>query len=228
MGKTVERLAKERGHEIVLRSTSDAPPMPKHLEGADAAIEFTEPGSAVKNILTCFNAGVPVVTGTTGWYNRLDEVKSACHKESGSLLFASNFSIGVNVFNLMVKHASELMRKVEGYKPSLFEAHHTGKKDAPSGTALTLSDLVLDAYDHLDGWSDRKEDTSKLLIESLREGDIKGLHEVRFTSSIDEITLKHEAFNRDGFALGAVKAAEWLNGRTGTYTMRDLLKNVLE
>ncbi len=227
MGKTVERLAAARGHEVILRATAGAPPGKQHLEKADVAIEFTEPKAAVGNILTCFDAGVPCVSGTTGWYNRIAEVRAACDHRNGSLLYASNFSIGVNLFNLMVDHAAALMQNMEGYAPAIHEAHHTGKKDAPSGTALTLSDLVLNHYRNLDGWS-LKETPGKLPVSAQREGDIKGLHQIHFTSEHDRITIQHEAFSRDGFALGSIRAAEWLTGRTGIFTMRDLLKNALE
>lgn len=227
MGKTVERLATERGHEVILRATAGAPPRKQYLEQADVAIEFTEPKAAVGNILTCFDAGVPCVSGTTGWYNRLQEVRSACTHRNGSLIYASNFSLGVNLFNILTDHAAELLQKIQDYRPKIHEEHHSGKKDAPSGTALTLADLVLDHYRRLDGWSHEPE-AGKLPVTSHRAGDIKGLHEVRFTSEHDQITLQHEAFSRDGFALGSIQAAEWISGRTGVFTMRDLLKNILE
>ncbi|MCH2199998.1 MAG: 4-hydroxy-tetrahydrodipicolinate reductase [Flavobacteriales bacterium] len=228
MGKAIERIAEERGHDVVLRATSKAPALPEHLEGVDAAIEFTSPHSAADNLLACMEAGVPVVCGSTGWYTRLAEVSHAASHHDGALLYATNFSIGVNVFNVLVKRASEIMSRLDEYTPSIKEAHHMSKKDAPSGTALTISDIVLDHYQQFDGWTDDMEVENKLPIESIREGDVKGLHTVNFTSSIDQIRLTHEAFSRGGFALGAVQGAEWLKDKTGVFTIGDMLQNLLK
>lgn len=226
MGQTIEKLAKDRGHQIVMRATSKAPARVQDLKGADVAIEFTSPTSVVQNIQTAFEAGIPIVTGSTGWFNQLEQVKADCEHQNGTLFYASNFSLGVNVFQVILKHAAQTLSNIDAYKPQMNEIHHTGKKDAPSGTALTLADIVLDYYD-LDGWTDDPEDQTKLLITSERVGDVKGTHEVNFVSSTDEIKLEHKAFSRDGFANGAIDAAEWVQSKKGCYTMKDLLKNMI-
>lgn len=228
MGQTIENLAQQRGHEIVLRATSKAPALPHHLADVDIAIEFTSPEVAASNIIACFEAQVPVVCGTTGWYNRIDEISGEAEKRNGSLLYASNFSIGVNLFNDVVRKAAQVFSRFDTYTPSIMEAHHTSKKDAPSGTALTLADIMLDEYNTLDTWSDDPAQEQKLFIESIREGDVKGIHTIDFTSEVDQISLTHEAFSRDGFALGSIKGAEWLRGKTGVYTMRDMLKSIIQ
>lgn len=226
MGQTIEKLAAARGHQIVMRATSQAPARPEDIASADVAIEFTSPASAVKNIQTAFEAHIPIVTGTTGWFNQLEQVKAECEQHQGTLFYASNFSLGVNVFQIMLKHAAEIMSKMDTYTPSMHEIHHTGKKDAPSGTALTLADILLDYYD-LDGWTEDSDEKSKLCITSERIGDVKGTHEVLFTSKEDEIKLEHKAFSRDGFAKGALDAAEWIQTKKGCFTMKDLLKNLI-
>lgn len=226
MGKTIEKLAVGRGHEIIMRATSKAPARAEDLRGADIAIEFTSPASAVQNIQTAFEAGIPIVTGSTGWFSQLDRVKAECENHNGALFYASNFSLGVNVFQVILQQAAEVLSKLEDYRPQMNEIHHTGKKDAPSGTALTLSDIVLDYYD-LNGWTEDPEDKTKLLISSERLGDVKGTHEVSFISSNDEIKLEHKAFSRDGFANGAIDAAEWIQSKKGCFTMKDLLKNII-
>ena len=227
MGRIIEEIAEERGHEIVLRATSDAPVSPSHFPECDVAIEFSVPKAAVSNILACFEANIPVVCGTTGWYNRIPEVRNYVEEHQGALLYASNFSLGVNVFNLILEFASEKLKRTEEYHPSMEESHHIHKLDAPSGTALTLADTVLDQFNDLDGWTDKNEE-NKLNIDSIREGEIFGIHEVSFTSDNDKIQLKHEALNRKGFASGAVRAAEWLKDQQGLFTMNDLLQSVLK
>lgn len=229
MGQAIERLAIEAGHEVVMRATSQAPIAPAHLKGADVAIEFTEPSSAVSNIFACFDAGVPVVCGTTGWFGRLPEVKARCAESGGTLFYASNYSIGVNLYFAMVRAAARMMRNYQQYTPSIHEIHHVKKKDAPSGTAITLAELLQDELTQFDGWTDHPAgEAEKIRITSLREGDVKGTHEVLFSSPTDEIELTHRAHSRDGFALGAIRAAEWVYTKKGCYHMADLLQNDLK
>lgn len=227
MGKVIERLAQDKGHSIVLRATSKAPVLPSHLKGADVAIEFSEPNSAVSNILACIEANVPIVVGTTGWYNRVPEVEAAVNASKSAVMYASNFSIGVNVFNQILNEATEKLARFDEYTPSVSETHHVHKKDAPSGTAITLAESMLDHYPKLSKWNDQAEEDS-LHIESIREDEVNGTHVVRFSSSIDTIELTHIAHSREGFAAGSIKAAEWLQNKTGLYTMRDLLNALLK
>jgi 4-hydroxy-tetrahydrodipicolinate reductase len=227
MGKAVEQILLERGHDVVLKLTSEHVVTSDLLTGADVAIEFTQPSAALHNIYACMEAKLPVVTGTTGWYAALPQLREEIASTNGSLFYASNFSIGVNVFSEILRAASRTLAAREDYRPTMREIHHVAKKDAPSGTALTLADVVLDEFAQLQGWTDETNTTDALYIESVREGDVKGTHEVSFTSDVDRITLIHEAFSREGFARGAVTAAEWLHNRTGVFTMRDLLNHPL-
>lgn len=227
MGHTIERILLSRGHEVVLKVNSSTPVTAEQLESADLAIEFSIPQAAVENIRLCFKANIPVVTGTTGWFDNLPEVRYEAESNGHSLFYATNFSVGVNLFQEIIRAAARKMAQFESYTPSMVEIHHTEKKDAPSGTALTMADIMLDEYDSLTGWTEDSHETQKLHIKALREGDVKGTHSVMFTSDIDRITLTHEAFSRDGFALGAVMAAEWLKNRKGVFTMRDMLKHLL-
>lgn len=227
MGKAVEHILLEKGHEVVLKLSSEHAVTSDLLTGADVAIEFTQPSAALHNIYACIEAKLPVVTGTTGWYAALPQVRTAVEDANGSLFYASNFSIGVNVFAEILRTAARELAMRADYHPTLREIHHIAKKDAPSGTALTLADVVLDAFPSLKGWTDDTNTSDSLYIESVREGDVKGTHEVSFTSDVDRITLIHEAYSREGFARGAVTAAEWLHNRTGVFTMRDLLNHKL-
>lgn len=225
MGQTIERLALQRGHSIVLKATSLAPVSPEHLAGADVAIEFTEPTSAVNNIFAAFEANVPIVCGTTGWFGRLSEVKQQCTEANSALFYASNFSIGVNLYFQAIRAAARMLNGYPDYEVSIKEIHHLEKKDAPSGTAISVAEVLSDELDNMDGWM-HKGDTEKhkIPIEAIREGDVKGTHEVLFSSDVDEIEITHRAHSREGFALGAIKAAEWLQHKKGCFTMSDLLK----
>lgn len=227
MGKAVEQILLERGHSVVLKLSSEHAVTPDLLHGADVAIEFTQPSAALHNLYACIAAGMAVVTGTTGWYSALPQISDEVATTGGSLFYASNFSIGVNLFSQVIQSAARAFAAREDYRPSMREIHHIAKKDAPSGTALTLADVVLDEFTQLKGWTDSVSSPDELFIESIREGDVKGTHEVSFTSSVDRITLIHEAFSREGFARGAVIAAEWLQNRKGVFTMRDLLNHSL-
>jgi len=225
MAKEIEQILIERGHTITLRSTRTAPFDAGDLAGTDVAIEFTEPHSAVDNIFKCFEAGVPVVVGTTGWYKRMPEVRAACATMNGALFTASNFSIGVNLIFKINKDLARLMSDFEEYTPSMEEIHHTAKRDAPSGTAITLAEGIIESYPERTSWvNEATEDLHKLGIVSKREGEVPGTHIVRYTSAVDEIQLVHQAYNRKGFALGAAKAAEFMENKRGVFGMDDLMK----
>lgn len=214
MGHVVERIAKERGHEIVccVDLGEEAKFESKEFKSADVAIEFTQPTSAVDNYVRAWKAGVPVVSGTTGWTSRMEEVKEMMRKAGGSLFWTSNFSLGVNIVMEINKRLASIMKRYNYYNVSMTEIHHTEKKDAPSGTAIVLADQI-EA-----GFGKRPE------IESIREGKVPGIHEMRYDSDVDLITLRHEAKSRDGLALGAVLAAEFMEGKpAGFYSMEDLM-----
>jgi 4-hydroxy-tetrahydrodipicolinate reductase len=225
MGKEIEQILLQRGHTVTLRSTRSTPFKAADLAGTDVAIEFTEPHSAVDNILKCFEAGIPVIVGTTGWYTRMLEVREACAQMNGGLFTASNFSIGVNILFKVNKELARIMNDFEEYTPSMEEIHHTAKRDAPSGTAITLAEGILENYPDRAGWiNESTPDAHKLGIISRREGEVPGTHIVRYTSAVDEIQLVHQAHNRKGFALGAVKAAEFMHGKQGVFGMDDLMR----
>jgi 4-hydroxy-tetrahydrodipicolinate reductase len=227
MGKEIEQILLQRGHSVTLRSSRSTPFKAQDLAGTDVAIEFTEPHSAVDNILKCFEAGVPVIVGTTGWYTRMHEVREACASMNGGLFTASNFSIGVNILFKVNKELARIMSDFEEYTPSMEEIHHTAKRDAPSGTAITLAEGILENYPSRQGWiNESTEDVHQLGIVSRREGEVPGTHIVRYSSAVDEIQLVHQAYNRKGFAMGAVKAAEYMRGRKGVFGMSDLLGTV--
>ena len=226
MGKEIEQILLQRGHTITLRSSRNTPFVASDLSDTDVAIEFTEPAAAVDNIFKCFEAHVPVVVGTTGWYARMPEVREACNTMNGGLFTASSFSIGVNILFKINKELARLMSDFDEYTPSMEEIHHTAKRDAPSGTAITLAEGILENYQSIDGWiNEPQAESNKLSIVSKREGEVPGTHIIRYTSGVDELQLVHQAFNRKGFALGAVKAAEFMKGKTGVYGMNELFKS---
>ena len=221
MGKAIEKFALDRGHEIVYISDKDE--TQGDLSLADIAINFSVPQAAVENIKSALAENIPVVCGTTGWLDHYQEVVDYCKANQSGFLYASNFSIGVNLFFKINTLAAKLMKPhQEKYHPSLEEIHHIHKLDAPSGTALTLADAVLNESD-LKGWEIDGNIKDKLNISSIREGEVPGTHTIKYTSSIDEISLKHQSFGRKGFALGAVVAAEWLADKKGIYSMNDVL-----
>lgn len=220
MGRTIERIAIERGHEIVLRKGSSAGY--DQLESADVAIEFSVPSSAVVNITTCLNAGIPVVCGTTGWLEDYDAMVSLCRETNGAFIYGSNFSLGVNLFFALNEKLAKMMRSFPEYRVSLEEIHHTQKLDAPSGTAITLAKSIIEQSDY-SSWSLGQGRSDELPIEAKRIENVPGTHSVVYDSAIDSIEIKHTAHSRDGFALGAVLAAEWLKGRSGVFSMRDVL-----
>ncbi len=226
MGKRIAELAKDRGHEIVAIITSENKSEINNLPACDAAIEFTQPDSAIENFRKVLQQSVPLVTGTTGWYDEMNEVKQICSQLNGRFFYASNFSPGVFIAHHLTAELSRIMNDFN-YTAEIEEWHHTGKKDAPSGTATTLAKEVIaenknyTSY-HLNG---EKTKEGSLPIAAYREGDVKGTHIVRFKSEIDSLEIKHEAFSRDGFALGAIMAAEFLvKQNRGFYTMNNLIQ----
>lgn len=226
MGKAIEEIAVSKGHEIVLKIDVDTRHefTPENLSGADVAIEFTSPHSAVENLKLLFDAGVPVVCGSTGWLEKWDEVKAYCEARNGTFIYASNFSIGVNLFFELNKYLAKLMTRHPDYEVSMEEIHHTQKKDAPSGTAITLAEQVLQSIPQKTNWSNQETgNAADLVITSKRIDPAPGTHSIRYHSDIDDIEIIHTAHNRKGFAGGAVAAAEFLQGKKGIYTMKDVL-----
>ncbi len=196
----------------------------ENLKKADVAIEFTSPSSALGNILKCIDAQVPVVTGTTGWYEHLRDITNYCKQKNGSLLYAPNFSIGVNIFFEVNKQLAKMMTAQREYAVSIIETHHTEKKDAPSGTAITLAEQIIEPNPLIQKWiNSESHNPDELQIFSLREASVPGTHEVIYSSTADEIKITHTAHSRIGFAQGALKAALWLAGKKGVFTMKDVL-----
>jgi 4-hydroxy-tetrahydrodipicolinate reductase len=226
MGKEIEKIAIRRGHEIALIIDMDNHDdlNKEKLAGVDVAIEFSRPESAVGNYKKCFEGKVPVVSGTTGWLDKLPEVIEECEKNDTAFFYASNFSLGVNLFFELNKKLAKLMQSFDDYKVRMNEIHHTRKLDAPSGTAITLAEGILGENPKLTSWKcDQETTANELPITAERIGDVPGTHEVFYESAIDNITIRHEAYNRKGFATGAVLAAEFLAGKKGFYGMNDLL-----
>ncbi|MDA9630217.1 4-hydroxy-tetrahydrodipicolinate reductase [Flavobacteriaceae bacterium] len=221
MGKTIEKSAKERKHEIVY--IADKNMEEGDLEQADIAINFSVPDAAVFNIKKALRLNIPVVCGTTGWLDKFEEITRFCEEKNTAFLYASNFSIGVNLFFKLNDLAANLIEpQKQEYKVSMKEIHHVHKLDAPSGTALSLAKPLL-SNDYFKEWELNGTGKEKLNIESTREGEVPGKHIVSYRSKVDEISLKHEAFNRDGFAQGAIIAAEWLADKKGVFSMQDVL-----
>lgn len=226
MGQAIEEIALQKHHEIVLKINIDNTDefTEEAVQKADVAIEFTGPPSAVANIIKCIDAGVPVVSGSTGWLKQWDEVKEYCKQKNGSLIYASNFSIGVNLFFELNGFLARLMSKHEEYDVMLEEIHHTQKKDAPSGTAITLAQQVLEYITRKKQWVNHISDNeSELEIISERMDPAAGTHKIKYFSNIDDIEIIHTAHNRKGFAGGAVLAAEFLAGKKGIFSMKDVL-----
>lgn len=235
MGKTIEKIALKSGHQVVLRVDVNNSKYIDigDLKGADVAIEFSQPDGAAENIRKCFRAGVPVICGTTGWLNQFDNIVADCKETNGAFFYASNYSIGVNIFFEVNKKLAALMNEQEQYDEVLIhESHHIEKLDSPSGTAITLAQQMIENIDRLKEWTNYKTDESvnmgaetdgELPIFSTREDDIPGTHIVKYFSDADEIEIVHKALSRHGFATGALKAAEWIQGKKGVFTMKDML-----
>ena len=227
MGHELEAIAKERNHEVVLIIDQDnlADLTAEKLSSVDVALEFTSPKSAFQNVLICIEAGKPIVSGSTGWGERFHEAAELCKRRGGALFYSSNYSIGVNIFFKVNQLLASLMGKTQGYSVAVEEVHHTQKLDAPSGTAITLAELMAKELPGMKGWvlAPEKLD-NKISITARREGSVPGTHSVTYSSDVDEITFTHAAKSRKGFALGAVLAAEFLKDRKGVFGMNDLLK----
>ncbi len=220
MGKTIEQIALSRGHEIVLRAETVV--TPDQLSGVDMSIEFSIPEAAFLNITAALEAGVPVISGTTGWLKDYEKAVEICHLKKGAFIYASNFSLGVNIFFQINEYLAKMMGSHAQYDISLEETHHIHKLDKPSGTAISLAEGII-RQTAKQQWSLDKSDAENLLIESKRIGEVPGTHTVRYHSNEDDLVLTHEAHNRNGFALGAVIAAEWLSGKQGVFSMKDVL-----
>ncbi len=221
MGKTIERIALERGHSIVAKIDVDTKDY--DLSNADVAIDFSIPTEAFNNINECFNSSIPIISGTTGWLDKYNEAVINCNSNNGAFIYASNYSLGVNLFFELNKKLAKMMNKFKTYKVSMEEVHHSQKLDAPSGTAITLAKGVIEQTAN-EKWSlGVTNDEKTIPIVSKRIDKVPGTHVVVYNSIVDEIEIKHTAHNRDGFALGAVIAAEWLQDKKGVFTMKDVL-----
>lgn len=220
MGKVIERIALERGHEIVLKK--DSHDTFAGLENADVAIDFSIPDAAVGNISACLNGNIPVVSGTTGWLERYHEMAELCEQKKGAFIYGSNFSLGVNIFFELNSHLAKMMGSLKQYKATMEEVHHTQKLDAPSGTAITLAKEII-AHSDYSSWAIGNPKEDEIFIDAKRVEGVPGTHTVVYNSEVDAIEIKHTAHSREGFALGAVVAAEWLIGKKGIYTMKDVL-----
>jgi 4-hydroxy-tetrahydrodipicolinate reductase len=228
MGKMIDEIiSTDHKHHVALKinSSNASAAIVNQLTEADVAIDFSTPDAVLQNIASCLIANVPLVIGTTGWYNHLNKVKDECMNVKGAIVYASNFSIGVNIFFELNRKLAELMKDRSDYVPSITEIHHTNKKDAPSGTAVSLAKDILNHSSSKKRWTNHQSDNSDdLIILSQREGDVKGIHEVKYRSGIDEIMIRHEAFSREGFAKGAIFAAEWVHEKKGFYEFAEILK----
>jgi len=224
MGKIIERIALERGHTIAGRIDIDNPQDLDTAE-ADVAIEFSRPEAAFDNVRRCLNRKIPVVCGTTGWLDRKREIDELCVKMNSAFFYASNYSLGVNIFFKVNEYLARLMSSVDGYQISMDEVHHTEKKDAPSGTAITLAEGILKHAHHKKKWVNNETNKAEELeIKSFRIDQVPGTHIVKYTSPVDDIEIKHVAHSREGFAKGAVMVAEWLKDKKGVLNMDDYLK----
>ena len=226
MGKEIERVALSRGHEVSLKIDVDNISDLEKLSpsNTDVVIEFTSPHTAFENVVRCFNNGVSVVCGSTGWNDKLPEAKELCEKKGVSFIWTSNFSIGVNIFFKLNQYLAKLMNNPDGYEPSLTEIHHIHKKDAPSGTAITLAEGIIKNFEKKKKWKLAPEKNGDILtIEAIREDEIPGTHIIKYESEADYIEIKHCAKGRQGLAMGAVLAAEFIRVKKGNFTMDDLL-----
>ena len=227
MGKAIEEIAIFRGHTIVSKISSRNPLENADFSDVDVAIEFTRPELAVQHIRFCFEKNIPIVVGTTAWQDKIEEVTELALIKNGSLLYSSNFSVGVNIFFELNKKLASLMSGIDDYRIELEEIHHVQKLDAPSGTAVTLASDIISYHEGLDNWQlmDVTENISRTIsVIAKRQPDVPGTHQISYISDIDSITIKHVAHNRKGFALGAVIAAEFLINKNGIFTMSDVLK----
>ena len=221
MGKTIEQIAIKRGHNIVLKVDKDDKDF--DITKADVAIDFSIPDVAFNNISNCINNNVPVISGTTGWLHKYDDAINLCKEKDGAFIYSSNYSLGVNIFFELNKTLAKMMSALKQYNISMEEIHHTQKLDAPSGTAITLAEGIITEHNEFDKWKLDEGGKNTIPINAKRIENIPGTHTVNYESEVDSIKIEHIAHNRQGFALGAVIAAEWIVGKTGVFTMNDVL-----
>ena len=221
MGKIIDEIATQRNHEIVARLNES--PNSENLNNADVVIEFSNPEVAFNNIKTCLENNIPVICGTTGWLDQKSEIEKIAAENNTAFLYGSNFSLGVNLFFALNEKLADLMKNFPEYNVQLEEIHHTHKKDAPSGTAISLAEGIIKNDQRFEGWKLEETKEKELGIFAIREDEVPGTHSVFYKSSVDEIEIKHTAYSRNGFALGAVIAAEWIQGKTGNFSMKDVL-----
>ncbi|WP_034044486.1 4-hydroxy-tetrahydrodipicolinate reductase [Wocania ichthyoenteri] len=221
MGKTIEQIAIKRGHNIVL--TVDKDDTDYDITKADVAIDFSIPDVAFNNISNCINNNVPVISGTTGWLHKYNDALNLCKEKDGAFIYASNYSLGVNIFFELNKTLAKMMSALKQYNVSMEEIHHTQKLDAPSGTAISLADGIISQHEGFDNWKLDENGEKVIPITAKRIENVPGTHTVSYESEVDSISIEHVAHNRQGFALGAVVAAEWIVGKTGVFTMNDVL-----
>ena len=221
MGKIIEQVALSRGHEIVIKATKDTK---YNLTDADVAIDFSVPSAAVNNISNGLKNNVPVVSGTTGWLDNYEAMVKLCNEHQGAFLYASNFSLGVNIFFELNSYLAKIMSSFEQYKVTIEEIHHTQKLDKPSGTAITLAQGIIKEHAHYTDWElDKNQANHSVPVFAKRLPEVPGTHTISYSSSVDTIAISHEAHSREGFALGAVLAAEWILGKKGVFSMKDVL-----
>ena len=220
MGKTIETIALSRGHEIVIKTSET---VSSEITKADIAIDFSIPNAAFGNISNCINNNIPVISGTTGWLDSYDEIVALCEQKKGAFIYASNFSLGVNIFFELNKNLAKMMSALEDYNVDLEEIHHTQKLDAPSGTAISLAEDIIENHNSFNAWQLDGNEDKVLPITAKRIENVPGTHNITYKSEVDTIKIEHIAHSRQGFALGAVVAAEWLVGKTGVFTMKDVL-----
>lgn len=220
MGKIIEQIAISRGHEIVIKASRDSK---YNITDADVAIEFSVPSAAMENISNCIKHHIPVVSGTTGWLENYEEMIKLCNIEQGAFLYASNFSLGVNLFFELNRYLAKMMSQFKQYDATIEEIHHTQKLDKPSGTAITLAQGIINEHEVYNHWKLDESGTESIPIYAKRLPEVPGTHTISYVSNVDTISISHEAHNRNGFALGAVMAAEWILGKKGVFSMKDVL-----
>lgn len=228
MGKAIEEIAEKRGHKIVLKVEEDIENYDLDGSEIDVAIDFSVPKAAFKNITTCFKKEIPVVSGTTGWLDHYEDAKKICKEENSGFIYASNFSLGVNVFFELNQKLADMMKGLEDYSVAIEEIHHVQKLDAPSGTAITLAEQIIEKNPRVDGWQLDDAEKDEIPIYAKREEDVPGTHTVTYDSEIDKIEIVHTAKSRQGFALGAVVAAEYIKDKSGIFTMKDVLADLFQ
>lgn len=221
MGKIIDEIAQKRGHEVVARLKET--PTAENLNNPDVAIEFSLPEAAYHNIKACLENKVPVICGTTGWLDKKEDIEKIAVDNDSAFLYGSNFSLGVNLFFALNEKVADIMKNVDEYSCQLEEIHHVHKKDAPSGTAISIAEGIIKNNPKFNAWKLEETQRQELGIFAIREDEVPGTHSVYYKSEVDEIEIKHTAFNRNGFALGAVVAAEWIKDKKGNFTMKDVL-----